>query len=542
MNLRHLQRAPFRLITGDLAWVETTFARLSTRERLAQLIVPLALDTSAPNLDRFAALGFGGVFRLLNRPPEDMRAEAIRLRAASAVPPFLCGDLEFGELNPIGGAEGTAFPNPLAASAAGIRAVERLATIAAIEGRAAGFNWSFTPVADLDFNRHNPVVSTRSFGNDPRHVAQCVRRYVEVLQRRGLAACAKHWPGDGAGDLDQHHTTSINPLPRAEWELTYGRTFRAAIRGGVWSVMCGHIALPAWPGAGRKPASLSRELNLDLLRRKLGFNGVIISDATMMAGLAAHAPREQLVPQVIAHGCDVLLFPVDPELDLDYLARAVAARRLSASRVDEAVLRVLALKAALGLHRKARPPQPLPPTTMRRHTRWAKETARDAVTLVRDRPGLLPLHPRRHRRLLLVQQEGRSNWYGPLPPLEFEHLLRAAGFEVTRFREESQVRRELFDVAVWVTAEEALAGKRTLTIHWEQMLGGVLQSMVRTWPELPTVFISLGHPWHVREVEGCPVVINAYSPVPAMQAAVVAALTGRTRFRGVSSVRLGRHD
>jgi beta-N-acetylhexosaminidase len=177
---------------------------------------------------------------------------------------------------------------------------------------------------------------------------------------------------------------------------------------------------------------------------------------------------------------------------------------------------------------------------MRRHARWADETARGAVTLVRDRPRMLPLDPRRHRRLLLVQQENRSSWYGPLPPLQFEPLLRAAGFAVTRFHDGSQVRRELFDVAVWVTAEEAVAGKRTLHVPWEHMLGGVLQSMVRTWPELPTIFISLGHPWHVRELAGCPIVINAYSPVPAMQQAVVAALTGRARFRGASPVRVPR--
>ena len=540
MNLRHLQRAPFRLAAADLAWVQTTFARLSPRERLAQLIVPLALDTSAPNLDRFAALGVGGVFRLLNRPPTVMRDEAVRLRGASAVPPLLCGDLEFGELGAIGGAEGTAFPNPLAASAAGVRAVERLATVAATEGRAAGFNWSFTPVADLDFNRHNPVVSTRSFGNDPRHVARCVRRYVEVLQRRGLAACAKHWPGDGAGDLDQHHTTSTNPLSRAEWERTFGRTFRAAIRGGVLSVMSAHIALPARARAGATPASLSRELNLGLLRRELGFNGVVISDASLMAGLAVHGPREHLVPQVIANGCDMLLFPVDPELELDYLARAVAAGRLTTGRVNEAVLRVLGLKAAMGLQRKARSSKGVKQAALRRHARWAEETSRAAITLVRDAAGLLPLNPRRQRRLLLVQQEGRSSWYGPLPPLQFEHLLRKAGFAVTRLRDESDVRRELFDVAVWVTAEEAVAGKNTLNIPWGRMLETFRLSMVRTWPELPTVFISLGHPWHVRELAGCPVVINAYSPVPAVQRAVVAALTGRARFRGVSPVQLFR--
>ncbi len=538
MNLRHLQRAPFRLGAAELAWVESTFTRLSSRERLAQLLVPLAVDTSADNLERFAALGVGGLFRSATRPPTQMREEAQCLRAASAVPPLLCADLEFGELGAIGGAEGTAFPNPLATSAAGLDAVARMASVAAEEGRAAGFNWSLTPVADLDFDRNNPLVSTRAFGDDPRHVARCVRCYIETLQRRGMAACAKHWPGDGAGDLDQHNTTASNPLPPATWERTYGRVFRAAIRAGVLSMMSGHISLPSRKGAGRTPASLSRLLNLRLLREELGFNGVILSDASSMAGLTTQASREELVPQVIANGCDLLLFPVDPELDLDYLVRAVAAKRLPDERIAEAVLRVLALKAALGLPRQNRAPRPLSRPARDRHRRWAEDTAQSAVTLVRDDADLLPLDPRRHHRLLLIDQQQRTGWAGALPPLQIEAGLRAAGFTVVRYSEPADISRERFDVAIWVTADEAGAGKQSLRVPWTELLGPFPLSMARTWPELPTVFISMGHPWQIRELTGCPVVINAYSPVPAVQQAVVKALLGHGRFRGVSPVRL----
>jgi len=548
MNLRHLQRAPFRLSSADVVWVERTFVRMTQRERLAQLLVPLALDTSALNLDRFTKLGVGGLFRLPTRPIVAMAEEAFQLTEASAVPPLLCADLEFGERGAIGGAEGTVFPNQLAASAAGLSAVERMAIVTAEAGRAAGFNWSFTPVADLDFNRHNVLVSTRSFGDDPTHVARCVRTYVQTLQRHGMAACAKHWPGDGAGDLDQHYTPSTNPLPMALWNRTFGRVFRTAVRAEVLSVMSGHITLPSRAGARRVPASLSPELNQGLLREELGFNGVIICDASSMAGLMVHAPREQLAPRVIAGGCDLLLFPTDPELDLEYLVRAVNHGALSNNRVAEAVLRVLAMKASLGLSKRMPPvggvtlprvrPRPLSASTKRRHERWAEETARDAITLVRDRLKLLPLNPRRHRRLLLIQQENRVGWSGPLPSLQIEPALRSAGFEVVRFSDPAEVRREQFDVAIWVTAEEAAVGKYSLNVSWTELLGRFPVSMMRTWPELPTVLVSLGHPWHAREFEGCPVVINAYSPVPVVQRAVVQALIGRELFRGKSPVRL----
>lgn len=532
MNLRHLQRAPFRLGPRALAWVEATFAGLTPRERRAQVIVPLAMDTSVANLERFASVGVGGLFRWPGRSVAALRAEAERLQAASAVPMLLCGDLEFSEGGAIGGTEGTAFPNQLAAAAAGERAVKRMATVAAIEGTAAGYNWSFTPVGDLDFNPLNPVVSTRCFGNDPVRVARLVRCYVEALQRVGMAACVKHWPGDGVDDRDQHHVTSVNALLFAAWDRTYGRVYRAAIRGGVLSVMSGHIALPGWRRAGLVPASLSAELNLGLLRGRLGFNGVIVSDASCMAGLTAHGRREDLVPRVIANGCDVVLFPTDTELDLDYLARAVATGRLAEERVNAAVLRVLALKAALGLHRSGRASRALARTVRQKHARWAQETARRAVTLVRDDAGLVPLDVRRHRRVLLIQQHPRRHWGGQLPELQIGRLLRARGFVVEPLRDESDLRSEKFDLALYVVAQEAGPGRTTLNVEWQELMGDFRLSMLRTWPELPTVFVSLGHPWHGREVTGCPTVINAYSPVLAMQEAVVAVLTGKLRMVG----------
>jgi beta-N-acetylhexosaminidase len=540
MNLDFLRRAPFRLNRADLEKVENLFLSLSMRERLAQLLVPLAVDTTPANLERHAATGVGGLFRFCNRPESYLRAEAELLRRECRVPPLLCGDLEFGEGSTIGGDDGTAFPNPLAASAAGLFAVERQATIAGVEGRAAGFNWSLSPVADLDFNRQNTVVSTRSFGDKPAWVARCVQTYVRSLQREGVAACAKHWPGDGAGAFDQHHTLGVNPLSRADWERTYGKVFRAAIREGVMSVMSAHIALPCFSKAGRQPASLSHFLNHELLRKTLGFNGLIVSDASSMAGLTLHEPRENLVPHVISAGCDMLLFPVDPEYDLELLVRALEQRRLTAERANEAVCRVLGMKAALGLLKTAKQIRPLTAQQRSRHARWARETAEKSVTLVRDRKRMLPLNPRRQRRLLLIEPKERHGWTGPLPPLQMESLLRIAGFEVTRFVEAQEIRPEDFDAAIWVTADEARAGRESLTMPWSTLLGRFPVSMMRTWPEIPSVFISLGHPWQACEVDGCHAVINAYSPVAAVQEAVVKCLVGRLPFNGVGPVTLPR--
>jgi len=147
MNLARLAKTPFRLDARALAWVRRTFAGFTPAAKLAQLVVPLAMDRSRENLDRYLALGVGGLFRMLPFPLAQLRAEAHYLHEHSRVPLLLCGDLEFGEKQPIGGAEGTAHPNQMAVAATGdLRFAQRMARLAAREGRAAGFNWSFTPV------------------------------------------------------------------------------------------------------------------------------------------------------------------------------------------------------------------------------------------------------------------------------------------------------------------------------------------------------------------------------------------------------------
>src|SRR5690606_37606521 len=164
---------------------------------------------------------------------------------------------------------------------------------------------------------------------------------------------------EGFDDRDQHLVTTVNPLTLAEWEEKFGRLYRAAIDAGVLSVMSAHIAFPAFvreldPEATSeafRPATLSRVLNETLLRERLGFQGLIVSDATPMAGLGDWGPRDETLPELVIAGCDIILFSDDPNADLMRLVKAVADGRLTQERVDEAVTRVLALKAALGLHK-----------------------------------------------------------------------------------------------------------------------------------------------------------------------------------------------
>src|SRR5690606_8228017 len=198
---------------------------------------------------------------------------------------------------------------------------------------------------------------TRSYGSDVDRIERHAVAHVRGLQQNGIAATAKHWPGEGYDDRDQHLVTTTNPLSMDEWMATFGRLYKKMIAEGVVSVMSAHIALPAYirskmPDAGLeafRPASVSKLLNLDLLRGELGFNGIIVSDATPMGGLSAWGHHIDTMPDLIANGCDMILFSDAPEADMAVVKAAVESGRISAERLEESVLRILALKAYLKL-------------------------------------------------------------------------------------------------------------------------------------------------------------------------------------------------
>ena len=225
----------------------------------------------------------------------------------------------------------------------------------AAEARYAGMHWTFSPVIDLNYNFLNPITNVRAFSDEPERVIHIATAMIEGLQGDGLlAATAKHFPGDGMDDRDQHLATTINNLPLADWQATYGKVWRAAIDAGVLCVMPGHISLPDYQGftdhpVDAPPATLDTKLLNDLLRKELGFDGLIISDASGMIGMTTRVPSNTRVVECIKAGCDVYLFPETLE-EYGYLLDAVKEGRLSEERVRDAARRVLELKARLNVH------------------------------------------------------------------------------------------------------------------------------------------------------------------------------------------------
>ena len=305
--------------------------------------------------------------------------------------------------------------------------------------------------------------------------------------------------------------------------------------------MSAHIALPGYvrartPDAGLeafRPASLSKLLTTELLRGHLGFNGLIVSDATPMAGFGSWSPRHAAIADCIAAGCDMILFSNDAEADVGYLKVALGDGRLEQARVDDAVIRVLGFKAALGLHLGGRT---LPKPDAEANRRAAMAITRRAPTLVKDTQNLLPLDPAKHRRVLVMTPGIGAPWSPEPLPFVLPDLLAVRGFAITMHRPETAISREAFDLVLYLFGDETLIARNRIFLDWLKLGGNIGKSMIRTWHDIPTLMVSFGYPYMLYDAPRMPTVINAYATMDTMQEAVAEALLGNIAWNTHSPV------
>ena len=538
MQEQQLKAAPFNLDAAAIAWVRAVFSRLSEDDKVRQLFNLRSAGDDPQMLARQQAFRAGSVTRVPGPNWAAEREIIARFNAAAPAPLLVSADLEGSRMSLAGGTE---FPNPLALAAIDdIETTGAISAAMALEGRATGINWSFTPVLDINAKFKSAIVATRGFGSNLETIERHMLAQLKAFQQNGVAAAVKHWPGEGFDDRDQHLVTTVNPLSMEQWEAHFGRLYRSAIEAGVLSVMSAHIALPAFirernPDAGvelYRPASISADLTSALLRDQLGFNGVIVSDATGMGGLKAWSTRADYLPQLVGAGCDVILFVDDMEQDYGYVAEALRDGRLGWERVDDAVLRQLAMKAALKLHM----PAARADVDLAAHRRLADEAARRAPTLVKDTQSLLPLDPGKHRRVL-VFSTGIVFPFTP-DPLQFAlpDMLRAKGFEVTMAAPGQRPSRDDTDLVLYLFGEETLLTRGHIFLDWLRLNGDFVGAMQRYWNDVPTLMISFGYPYYLYDAPRAPTYINAYCTTETMQRAVVEALLGNHQWNRHSPV------
>jgi beta-N-acetylhexosaminidase len=537
-----LAAAPFNLDGVGRQWVRSTLAGMTEAAKVRQLFVHLCFGTGQSVVDRMTALAPAGITKFFG-PDSSAELDTLdALRAATDIPYFVSADLEGSRMSLPFGIE---VPNPLALAAVDdVQASHRIATIMSEEARAVGINWSFTPVMDINAAFRSPIVATRGLGSDPARIRAHALAHIASLQANGIAATAKHWPGEGHDDRDQHLVTTIIPLTIEEWDATHGALYRAAIDAGVLAVMSAHIAFPAYvlaqdPDAGieaYRPASTSALLNQRLLRGELGFNGIIVSDATPMAGLGAWAHRDVALPEVVSSGCDIILFSDEPEADIARIEAALADGRLTHDRLDEAMIRVLGLKAALNLPKTGKIPADRSRLFNDATSAEAKAITARAPTLVKDVRGILPLSPARHRRVLVYSTGIVTPLHGTGYPFVLPDLMRANGFDVELYDPETRPDPRAFDLVLYLMGEETLLTRGRIFLDWNRLTGGLQGAMARHWHQVPTVLISFGYPYYLYDAPRMPCVVNAYATMDSMQRATLDCLMGRAPFQGQSPV------
>lgn len=572
-----LKAKPFFLDEEAIRWVSDTLSAMTLAEKAGQVFCPMGFSADPGLLHHLVNdIGVGGMMYRPGQAAEIQDTHRV-IQSMAKIPLLLAANTEHGGDGLA--FEGTSFGQPMAVAATGDpENAYRMGCTACAEGAALGLNWSFAPIVDINYDFHNPITNVRTFGSDPDRVIACGSAYMRGAKENGVAVSIKHFPGDGVDERDQHILTSVNSLSREAWDASFGKVYASLIEQGTETVMVGHIALPAYASEEEKylPASLSKSIMTGLLREKLGFNGLISTDATPMVGFTAAMPREKAIPTAIAAGADMILFNKDLEEDTRFLLTGLQNGLLTEQRLDEAVTRILATKAALRLHEKQKTGTLVPGREALslvgcgQHRAWAKQVARDAVTLVKDTQRLLPLSPEKYKRVYLnVIQKDMS----PENPVvqAWKALFEREGFTVTvRDRRVSitvqdmgdipamsgekkalmhemyrSVReaREAYDLYVYIANMENASNNTTLRLNWNVTFG---LGDDAPWfvSELPALMISTAYPYHLFDAPMIKTYINAYAGTPDFREAVMDKLMGRSTFRGVSPIDpfCGRED
>jgi beta-N-acetylhexosaminidase len=405
------------------SWIKRTLAKMSLEEKLGQLVMlPFHGEFTSFDSPEYRELlraiehnhvgGFmlgthAGPFGIERGKPYETAALINLLQKASRIPLLFAADFERGTAMRL--EDGTSFPHAMAVAATGRpEDAYTVARITAAEARAAGVHWIFAPVADVNSNPENPIINVRSFGEDPQRVSAFVEAYVRGVEENGALSTAKHFPGHGDTQIDSHLDLPVVASDRAHLDSVELLPFRAAFIAGASTVMTGHLAVPALGPESGRPATLSPRIVGGLLRDELRFDGLVVTDAMDMGGIARHyTPGEAAVHALLA-GVDLLLQLPVPDAALAALKEAADSGRLPLARIDQAVTRVLRAKARVGLHQNRFVDLESLPKLLARSefSQAADEIANRGVTLLRETQRIMPLDATRPLKLLLVNIAG----------------------------------------------------------------------------------------------------------------------------------------
>ncbi|GHE55585.1 beta-N-acetylhexosaminidase [Streptomyces longispororuber] len=451
------------------------------------------------------------------------------LGQSPGVPLLLTIDQEHGVVARVG-APATLLPGAMALGAGGSRDdVREAARIAGAELRALGVRQNYAPSADVNVNPANPVIGVRSFGAGPDAVADFVTAQIEGYRAAGIASAAKHFPGHGDTETDSHSALPTIHHSREQWEELDAPPFRAALAAGVDAVMTAHLVVPALDPA-MEPATLSYPIVTGVLREQLGHDGLIVTDSLSMQGVRTTYGDDRVAVLALKAGVDQLLHPPRPELARNAVVEAVREGELSEERLDASVLRVLELKARLGLFED--PYVPLDGLDEAvgggAHRAAADRIAEGTTTLLRDDGGLLPLSPDRHVELLVVGADPVSptGTTGP-PTAVLATALGELGFRAEAVSTGMEPSKEAVEAAVAAAAGRDAVLVTTYDVTAGDAQHGLVSALAATG--VPVVTLAVRTP---QDLPAAAAALATYSWTDVELRAAARVLAGRARPRG----------
>jgi beta-glucosidase-like glycosyl hydrolase/CubicO group peptidase (beta-lactamase class C family) len=528
-------------------WARRTLARLTLPEKVAQMIGVRAFGLYQHRrsqdfqtvLDHVRRLGVGCVV-VFESEVGSLPIELNALQLSARVPLLIAADMERGMNFRI---RRGVVPLPSAMAVGATRSEEDArftGEVTAREGRALGVHWAFAPVADVNSNPANPIINVRSYGEDPELVGRMTAAFVKGAHEGGLLATVKHYPGHGDTAADSHLQLATISADRERLDRVELRPFRDAIAAGVDAVMLGHIAVPALDPSGA-PATLSEPIAGEL-RRRLGFEGLLVTDAMEMQGVRAAWTGEAAVRAVRA-GADLVLLPPDPAVAIQAIVREVRAGRMPESRIDESVARILAAKERLGLDRR----RTVDASTLEAVDRpedvaRALDVARRSITVLRNEGGVLPLHAEQPLRILhlVLSSDARNDAIAGIP--EGELAARRIVTQTTVLGPEvsADTAAALVAAAPGFTHVIASAFVRVSAYKGN---ADMAESHARLLRDLqaagrPVILLSFGSPYLLRQVPTVSAYVCAYGAADSSQRAAIAAVLGEYPVGGKVPVSL----
>ena len=572
-----LKAKPYNLSDIDITWVEETIANMTDEEKVGQLFFQLTAGIDEAYLKELMEKYHLGGCRYNGMPGATVQMQNRILQKYAKIPLLIACNTE-------NGGDGACSDGTFIAGGIKIGATRNpqyahdLGRMSNEEAKVVGCNMAFAPVCDIHYNWLNTEVVARAFGNDPQRVASMSKAYLDGAHTiEGFACAAKHFPGNGQDFRDAHIGNNINDFSEEEWMASYGMVYKTLFDSGLEAVMGGHIMMPKYMKEVNPditydemlPATLCPEIMTGLLRDKLGFNGMVVTDASHMVAMTDRMTRKEMLPASINAGCDMFLFFNDPDEDYSTMLDAYKSGVISEERMVEALTRILGLKASMGLHKKSLdelvPPQEELSTLGKAEYKDASvNIAKDSITLVKYKDAdVLPLTPEKYKRIMIVHVKGPA---GPMdaliqmamggggarktPAEDLRDRLIEKGFDAFIYEGPIEKMKKMIAAGEKPSLNLYFAGKNAIEdFKSEQDLVITLCDVMNGRPsfglskgggeipwyvfELPVVGISVNAPTMLADIPQFRTYINAYDSKPqTMDALVDNLLSGPDAFKG----------